>query len=126
MMEENIRKIGIDNFIKMVLETGTRCLKEKKEDIMGEARERMKLGLAPRVMQPGQQIQLGPEVMKHAIPKACKCGCSYFIPAVRVSTISALISPIGQELTTQQPVLICLKCQEPLNLKTEDLKPAEG
>lgn len=123
--DEDIKRIGINHFIDMVFQTGTECLRERKETIMAEARERQRLGLAPRSMQPAQQIQIGPEVMKHAISKTCKCGCDYFIPAVRVSTISALISPIGQELTTQQPVLICLKCQEPLNLKTEDLKPSE-
>lgn len=92
---------------------------------MGEARRREELGLAPRIMKPGQQIQIGPEVLKHAIEKMCKCGCQFFIPAVKVATISALVSPIGQELTTQLPVLICLKCQEPLNLKGEALDPSD-
>jgi len=86
---------------------------------MGEERRREKLGLGPQTMKPPQQIQVGPEVMKHAVQRECKCGCKFFIPAIQVSTISALISPIGQELTSQQPVLICLKCQEPLHLKVE-------
>ena len=81
---------------------------------MGEARDRMNLGLAPRVMKPGEQIQVD---LTNAIPKVCECGCKYFIPVIQVFTVSALVSPIGQELTAQQPVLICLECKKPLNLK---------
>lgn len=93
---------------------------------MGEAERRKQMGLVPRILKPGEQIQVGPEVMKHAVPKMCPCGGKYFIMAVQVSTISALISPIGQELTTQQPVLICLKCQEPLNLKADENQASEN
>jgi len=67
------------------------------------------------LLQPGQQIQLlTPQQMESAVSKVCECGCEYFMPAVKVSTISALISPTGQELTTQQPCLVCLKCQKAL------------
>ncbi len=88
---------------------------------MGEAHERAKLGLAPRILKPGEQIQIGPEVLKNATPKMCECGCKYFIPVMTIFTVSALLSPIGKELTAQVPVLICLECKAPL-----DLKPAEG
>jgi len=60
-------------------------------------------------MQPGQQIQVD---LKNATQKACDCGCKYFIPVVAVYTVSALMSPTGQELTVQQPVLICMNCKE--------------
>jgi hypothetical protein len=75
---------------------------------MGEARDRMNMGLAPRRMKPEQQIQVD---MKNAVPKVCECGCQYFIPAVELFTISALVSPTGQELTGKIPVLVCLKCK---------------
>ena len=80
---------------------------------MGEARERMLQGLPPRGMKPGEQIQVD---LTNAIPKVCECGCKFFIPVFQVFTVSALLSPIGQELTAQQPCLICLKCQEPLKI----------
>jgi len=86
------------------------------------------MSLAPRILKPVGQIQIGPETMKHAVPKVCGCGCNIFIPAIYVSTIPALVSPVGLELTAQQPVLICLKCQEPLNLKGDavDSFPPQG
>jgi hypothetical protein len=71
----------------------------------------MQAGLVPRELKPGEQIQVGPEVLKNATPKVCECGCKYFIPVVSVFTVSALVSPIGKELTAQQPVLICLDCK---------------
>jgi len=79
---------------------------------MGEAREREKLGLVPRILKPGDQI---PVDLKDATPKICECGCKLFIPAVHVFTVSALISPIGKELTAQQPVLVCMDCKKVLN-----------
>ena len=82
---------------------------------MGEARDRMKLGLAPRMLKQGEQI---PVDLKDATPQQCECGCKYFIPVIQVYTVSALVSPTGQELTAQQPVLVCMKCQSPLNLKS--------
>ncbi len=77
---------------------------------MGEARRRMMAG-GPQFNQlkPGQQIQVD---FKNAVPKVCECGCKYFIPVVAVYTVSALVSPTGQELTAQQPVLICRNCGE--------------
>jgi len=82
-----------------------------------------------KTLAPGQQIQLTPKQMESAVSKKCQnkivtqtelgprehtCGCEYFMPAVRVSKISALISPTGQELTTQMPVLVCLECHKAL------------
>lgn len=53
-----------------------------------------------------------PVDLKNATPKVCACGCKYFIPVVAVYTVSALVSPTGQELTAQQPVLTCMECKE--------------
>jgi hypothetical protein len=75
---------------------------------MGEAARRTALGMAPR------QIQITPEMMQHAKFKQCECGGKYFIPAVSVFTISELVSPIGRELTGQQPALLCAECMKPL------------
>jgi hypothetical protein len=60
-------------------------------------------------LQPGQQIQID---LKNAVPRVCECGSELFTPAVKVFTVSALVSPTGQELTAQQPVLICLECRK--------------
>ncbi len=81
---------------------------------MGEAKRREEMGLPIRQLRPGQQIQVD---LTNATPKVCECGCKYFIPVIQVYTVSALVSPIGQELTAQQPVLVCMECKRPLNLK---------
>ena len=82
---------------------------------MAEAMRRLKAtGLTKRPLAPGQQIQLTPEQMKNAIPRVCECGCEYFIQALKISTISKLISPTGQELTTRQPVIMCKDCGKAL------------
>ena len=66
----------------------------------------------PKSGQPQQQqIQVD---LKNATPKICECGCRYFIPVVAVYKVSALVSPTGQELTAQQPVLVCLECKKVL------------
>jgi hypothetical protein len=33
---------------------------------------------------------------------------------VQVYTVSALVSPTGQELIAQQQILICMDCKEPI------------
>jgi hypothetical protein len=78
---------------------------------MVEAQRRMEMGLMPQGVQPGQQITVD---LTNATPRLCECGCKYFTQAVAVYTVSALVSPIGKELTAQQPVLICLECKEVL------------
>ena len=76
---------------------------------MGEARRRLdSTGFQMKPLQPGQQIQVD---ITNATPRACECGCKLFTPAVMVYTVSALVSPTGQELTAQQPVLICMECK---------------
>jgi len=76
---------------------------------MGEAARRAAMG-GPQFKQlkPGQQIQVD---LKNATQRVCECGCQYFIPVFQVFTVSALVSPTGQELTAQQPVLICMDCK---------------
>lgn len=82
---------------------------------MGEAKLRMEqTGFKMKPLQPGQQVPVTPEMMKNAKRKQCVCGCRLFTPAVAVHTVSALLSPTGQELIVQIPVLVCLECKEVL------------
>jgi len=85
---------------------------------MGEAARRLKMGMMPRGMNPGQPQQIQVD-LKNATQRACECGCKFFIPVVQVFTVSALVSPVGQELTAQQPVLICMDCKKLLGAKPE-------
>ena len=78
---------------------------------MGEANRLRESGVQFKQMRPGEQIQVD---LKNATPKACECGCKYFIPVVMLYTVSALVSPTGQEMMAQQPVLVCLECKKPL------------
>ncbi len=79
---------------------------------MGEEKQRRELGLVPKLLKPGEQVQVD---IKNATPKFCECGCKFFIPVVAAFTVSALVSPTGQELLAQQAVLVCMKCSSPLN-----------
>lgn len=81
---------------------------------MGEAERRKAMGLVPRALKPGEQIQVQID-LKDATPRECECGCKYFIPVVQVFIVSALVSPTGQELIAQQPVLVCMECKKPWN-----------
>ena len=86
---------------------------------MGEANRVKQFGLQARVNhgQP-QQVQID---LSKATQRLCTCGCQYFTQAVTVHIISALISPTGQELTAQVPVLLCMECNAvlPLGKKEE-------
>ena len=81
---------------------------------MGEANRVKQFGLQARVNH-GQPQQIKVDLSKSP-PRACACGCKYFTPVVTVHTISALMSPTGQELTAQVPVLICLECKAVLEI----------
>jgi hypothetical protein len=99
---------------------------------MGEANRVLEFGKGARVEhripiqaqnpQSGQQIQVD---LKNATSKTCQnkvsdttetgihervCGCEFFIPMVKLYTISALVSPVGKELTVQQSFLVCKDC----------------
>lgn len=82
---------------------------------MGEQNRVMQFGPQARInrqpLQPGQQIQID---LKNAVPRVCECGSELFTPAVKVFTVSALVSPTGQELMAQQQVLVCLECRKVL------------
>ena len=81
---------------------------------MGESKRRIEQGLSMRPLKQGEQIQVD---IKNAVPRYCSCGGKYFLPAVSVYIISALLSPTGQELLVQQPVLTCMDCKELLKLE---------
>ena len=85
---------------------------------MGEARRREQFGLQARVNH-GQPQQIQVDLSKSS-QRSCACGCKYFTQAVTVHIISALISPTGQELTAQVPVLLCMECKAALNLGKKD------
>jgi hypothetical protein len=80
---------------------------------MGEAIRMRDKGVQFKQLQPGQQIQVD---LKNATPKVCECGSELFTPAIKLYTVSALVSPTGQELTAQQPVLVCLECKKVLGV----------
>jgi len=62
-------------------------------------------------LQAGQQVIVD---IKDAKQRECVCGSKFFRLVMTVWTISALVSPTGQKLQVQQPVLICTKCEEVL------------
>ena len=82
---------------------------------MGEKDRVLQFGPQARInrqpLQPGQQFQVD---LKNAVPKVCECGGKYFIPVVALYSLSALLSPTGQELMAQQPVLVCMECKTPI------------
>ena len=60
-------------------------------------------------LQAGQAVEIDP---KNAVQQQCAtCGCKFFRMVMTVFKVSALVSPTGQELVIQQPVLICTKCE---------------
>jgi len=75
---------------------------------MGEANRMRENGVQFKHLKPGEQIAVD---LKNATQKLCECGKDLFIPAVKVYTVSALVSPTGQEMMAQQPVLVCLECK---------------
>ena len=79
---------------------------------MGEAKRREMMGLPPRGManQP-MQITINPSRDERV---TCECGCDLFVSVIEAYRISALVSPVGQEMLAQRPVLACLKCNKVL------------
>ncbi len=75
---------------------------------MGEANRMRENGIQFKQLKPGQQIQVD---LKNAVAKICVCGSELFTPAVKVFTVSALVSPTGQEMVAQLPVLVCMACK---------------
>jgi len=86
---------------------------------MGEAKRMREQGMQFKQLRPGEQIQVD---LRDSTPLSCsECGCRYFLPMVMVHIISPLMSPTGQELVAQQPVLVCSSCRK--GLKVEGDKP---
>lgn len=73
-----------------------------------------------RNQSPQQQIQQIEVNVDGQDPEKCSCGCVYFQPAVMIYRVSALVSPTGQELTAQRPVLLCMNCNEPWEPKKNE------
>lgn len=89
---------------------------------MGTAQRRFERSLSPKpLLNPGDQIQVKVD-LKTSIPKKCKCGSIYFLPVIAVHIVSPLMSPTGQELMAQVPVLICFECKTPLGMGNDDKK----
>jgi hypothetical protein len=63
-------------------------------------------------MQHGQPMQFEVDI-KNTTEITCTCGSKYFTGAVMLRKVSAIVSPTGQEMIAQQPVIICVKCHEP-------------
>jgi hypothetical protein len=82
---------------------------------MGESMRRNKLSQFPNQHPLPQPQQINVDI-KDATPKLCSCGCKFFQPAIMCYTVSALLSPTGQELLAQQPVLVCMECKIPMEL----------
>jgi hypothetical protein len=85
---------------------------------MGEQKRRAELGLGTRApLRPGEVATIEIDV-KNAEQQRCeKCDCPNFIAAVSLYKVSALLSPTGQELMAQVPVLVCLDCGQPFLMK---------
>lgn len=76
---------------------------------MGEAQRKRALGLGPQ-----NQINVD---LSNTKPHACECGCLFFTPVIMIYVVSALLSPTGQELIAQNPVLTCVECKKVLKIE---------
>ena len=63
---------------------------------------------------PNPPIQEGQIDMRNAVRKVCECGFELFEPVCELYSVSALLSPSGQELTVQKPVWVCIECKQVL------------
>jgi len=78
-------------------------------------------------MQPGQQPPMPPgmnqelmmEMVKNAKPVLCKCGTGVFKEGIQMVRSSALdpANKTGQDQIIHIPVLYCVKCHLPANVK---------
>jgi len=66
-------------------------------------------GWGQQAAAPGMQIQVD---LSKAVQRVCPCGCKLFDQKIQLFTVSALLSPTGQELPVQVPVLVCTECKE--------------
>lgn len=87
--------------------------------IMADAKRKLDM----HILKPGEQI---PVDLKNATQTICECGCQFFIPVVKLFMVSAILSPIGKELSAQVPVLICLECKKPWEPGKENSKSTQN
>jgi hypothetical protein len=80
---------------------------------MEESKKVTQFGQQARALRPGEQMQVNIDLDK-TTQKVCECGDKFFVPAVTVHTVSAILSPTGQELVAQVAVLVCMECKTAL------------
>jgi hypothetical protein len=51
--------------------------------------------------------------LTHAKQIQCKCGGKIFLQGINLFSISAIVSPTGQDLIANKPLLYCARCFEP-------------
>lgn len=66
--------------------------------------------------QPGMQVDIS-----KATDMVCKCGSKLFRPVMRIKTLSALVSPTGQEAVIPVQVYACIKCDTVPDKFNEDI-----
>jgi len=94
---------------------------------MGEARRREELrkigALPPQQPGRGQTIKVD---LTHAKQIRCKCGGKVFLPGgVTLFSVSAIVSPTGQDLIANKPCAYCAKCFEPMGPDTTTIDGQE-
>lgn len=83
---------------------------------MGEQQRRNVLGfgakengMAYKTLQQGQQVRVD---LENAKQLECECGCKHFISAATMWFVSALVSPMGQDMVASRPVMVCMECKK--------------
>lgn len=59
-----------------------------------------------------QNVNINPDDMRDA--ECNKCQCKMFLQTYRIKTLSALMSPTGQDVAMPVPTFICLNCSAEL------------
>lgn len=73
--------------------------------------------MSPSPQRPPAQMHVD---ISLATTVACSCGGTIFQPAMELKSLSALISPTGQQLNFSKPVIICIQCRKPYEQETEE------
>lgn len=74
--------------------------------------------------QPGQQIQVNVDLSTADQIFCPHCGAKVFQPGITLYRISAIVSPTGQEMMAQQPILMCINCDHVMG--SEDVKEKDN
>jgi len=61
------------------------------------------------------QLNINPDTLPDI--ECIECKSKYFIQALRIKRVSAIISPDGKERYVQIPVMLCASCNEELSQK---------